>query len=344
MTQIHSPEMQPFFVLAQEINRRAMGESTDAQSLAQYIITAAGKLGGSIPDNAMMEWEASFDYYDALMDKRREDAKLPASERSEMLWAWRTWNNLLDPMEPGMLAVLSAGDGMGKTLVAETQAESWARQGYNVVFLHYELNKVLMTDRRASRFTGITRRTLKGGDLDFREERKLEGMRPAMLGYPGSILYIHSPGWTPDRTTQALHSLHVEGKCDVVVLDYLEKMGASDGQLKRFGHNAFQREADSVEQLKNFAESHEIPVLMLAQMSKAGKGTSFQQLDRTDIRGAGEKTEKANIVILLHREREEDGNYSKTVRIRIDKNTVGPPGSFEQYMDAAHFRIADFED
>ena len=65
-----------------------------------------------------------------------------------------------------------------------------------------------------------------------------------------------------------------------------------------FGSNTFQREADNVEQLKNFAESTETPVLMLAQMSKAGKSTKFDDLIAPTC-GAGEKSEKANIVVLL---------------------------------------------
>jgi hypothetical protein len=107
--------------------------------------------------------------------------------------------------------------------------------------------------------------------------------------------------------------------------------------MKMYGTNIYAREADDVEQIKSFAEQIEIPALLLAQMNKIGKGTQFQNLDRTAIRGAGEKTEKANVVILLSRETRE----STIVQVRIDKNTVGPTGSFEQYMDAPRFRVQD---
>jgi hypothetical protein len=81
---------------------------------------------------------------------------------------------------------------------------------------------------------------------------------------------------------------------------------------------------------------------MLAQMSKAGKSSSFSALDRTDMRGAGEKTEKANIVVLLHRDKTDDG-YSNTVNVKVDKNTVGGLGAFQQYMEPEYFRVADLE-
>ena len=143
-----------------------------------------------------------------------------------------------------------------------------------------------------------------------------------------------------ERTVAELTRLTAEGLCDVVVLDYLEKAAASRRQLQMFGTNGFQREADNVEQLKNFAETTSIPVLMVAQMNKDGKRTSFDQVDRTGIRGAGEKSDKANLVVLLHRERKEEG-YSNLVDVLVDKNTMGATGSFQQMMQPEFYRVAD---
>jgi len=81
------------------------------------------------------------------------------------------------------------------------------------------------------------------------------------------------------------------------------------------------------------------PALLLAQLNKQGKQQTFDTLDRTAIRGAGEKTEKANIVILLHRENSE----SQIVRGRIDKNTMGRCGTFTQFMEGARFFVTDIQ-
>jgi replicative DNA helicase len=143
-----------------------------------------------------------------------------------------------------------------------------------------------------------------------------------------------------ERTTAELRRLHSEGLCDVVVVDYLEKAAASKRQLDMYGANAFQREADNVEQLKTFAEATEIPVLMVAQMNKSGKGQDFKSIDRSNMRGAGEKSEKANLVILLHRERVDEG-YSSTVDVLVDKNTMGATGTFSQFMQPEYYRVGD---
>ena len=178
---------------------------------------------------------------------------------------------------------------------------------------------------------------------------------PKLRVWDGGIEYVHTPGWSMAQTVQKLNALKNEGKCDVVITDYIEKVAADRRQLQLFGNGAYQREADNVEQLKNFAESSETPVLMLAQATKTGKGKKdVEDMDRSDMRGAGEKSEKANIVIKLHREKTPDGEkddggewiirpngYSRQVTILVDKQTLGATGSFEQFMEPQYFRLHD---
>lgn len=336
-----TPELAPYMALAQETMRRCYAEE-DATMMYQWLSEQIAKLGGKGNDNAVMTWQESFDFYEALMIQREQNAQIPASERKILDWCWPAWNKLIDPLEPGMLAVISAGDGQGKTIYAECLAEHWARRKNHVVFVHYELNRALMLDRRTARHTGISRRDLKGGNLTQEQRKLILDIRPKLSSWDGYITYLHTPGWSMERTVQELTRLKAEGQCDVVVLDYLEKNSASRRQLQMFGNNNNQREADNVEQIKNFGESTDTSVVMLAQMSKAGKSGSFEDLDRTAMRGAGEKSEKANIVILLQREKVDEG-YSQTVNVRVDKNTVGATGNFTQWMEPEFFRVHDVE-
>jgi len=331
-----TPELEPYLVLAQELMRHVYAEESP-QEISGWLMAQIQKLGAVGQEDAKLLWPDSFTLYEEIMAQRVADAQLPPEQRKDLTWPWSTWRNLLDPLDPGMLAVLAAGDGGGKTLYAEVLAEHWAYSGRKVVFLHFELNRALMLDRRTVRHTGIPRRQLKDGRLTTDQEATRQEANKKLRAWPGGITYVHAPGWTVEKALATVDTLITEGLCDVFVVDYLEKASPSPRQLKVYGTNVYAREADDVEQIKSFAEQHNIPALLLAQLNKIGKGTQFANLDRTAIRGAGEKTEKANIVILLHRETRE----STIVQVRIDKNTVGPTGSFEQYMDAPHFRVAD---
>jgi replicative DNA helicase len=335
-------ELAPFEALAKEVLRRCFAEE-DPTLLQQWLLETVARMGGGADaESAILTWADSFDLYDRIMEQRALAAVQPDAEKRTLDWKWASWNEYIDPLEPGLLAVLSAGDGMGKTIYAEELAEHWAQKRNRVVFVHYELNRSIMLDRRTARHTSIPRRVLKSGLLDAEQTKRLNTIRPRLLAWDGYVTYMHTPGWSMDRVVSELRRLRAEGHCDVVVLDYLEKNSASRRQIQLFGQNVYQREADNVEQIKNYAESTETPVLMLTQMSKAGKSSSFESLDRTAMRGAGEKSEKANIVVLLNREHTSEG-YSNTVDVRVDKNTVGRTGTFQQYMEAEYFRVADLQ-
>lgn len=336
-----SPELEKYLVLAQELLRRIYADIS-ADDLHQWLVTQLQMVATGGNENAVLTWPESFTYYDQLLAERRERSLLPASQRRELSWAWTTWNQRIDPLEPGLLATIAGGDGMGKTVYAETQAEDWARKGMRVAFVHFELNRAIMLDRRAARHTGISRRELKSGPFTNGMIQQWHDTRERLKSWDGRITYLHTPGWPMEKVTGQLQR-HIEAnECDAIIIDYLEKARPSSRQLKLYGTNHWQREADDVEVIKTFAEATETPVLLLAQMSKEGKSQGIDRLDRTAIRGAGEKTEKANIVVLLHRERQDSG-YAPLVDVRIDKNTLGPTGNFQQYIDGEHFRVFDVQ-
>ena len=339
MTTFSTPELEPYLVLGQELMRHVYAEESP-EEINTWLRAQLARLSAEPTAGARLLWAESFELYDRIMERRIADAGKSDEERLLLTWPWETWTRYLDPLEPGMLALIAAADGAGKTLTAECIAEHWAKQGRNVVFLHFELNRAIMLDRRMVRHSGIPRRTLRLGKLapfEIEEHRRAD---ERLKAWRGGITYVHTPGWTVERALVEVRNLIEENLCDVFVVDYLEKAGAAPSQVKLFGTNVFVREAHDVEQIKSFSEQQEVPVLLLAQLNKIGKGQSFATLDRTAVRGAGEKTEKANVVILLHRESTE----VETVQVRIDKNTIGPTGSFTQYMDVRRFRIQDIQE
>ena len=335
-----NPDIAVYEALAKELLRRCMAEE-EPEDLRRWLADTLARLGGGDTD-ALMTWPESFDFSDQMIEQYERIANTPEGERKVLTWPWQSWRSLIDPLEEGMLGVITAPDGQGKTIYAESIAEYWAAHKNKVVFVHYELNRKLMMLRRIARHTSITTRAMKEGKLTPGQKELIASMRPRLLSWDGFISYAHTPGWSMERTTAELGRLCADGLCDVVVLDYLEKAAASRRQLQMFGSNTYQREADNVEQIKNFAETTGIPVLMITQMSKAGKDTSFEKVNRSDMRGAGEKSDKANLVVMLKRERAGDG-YSNTVEGLVDKNTMGATGTFIQIMHPEYFRVGDVQ-
>ena len=80
---------------------------------------------------------------------------------------------------------------------------------------------------------------------------------------------------------------------------------------------------------------------MCEWMSNAGKNTDSRRIDRNDMGGYADKTNKANLVVLVRRDRDATGSYSNTVHVQIDKNTMGATGAFDQWMQPEYFRLSD---
>jgi hypothetical protein len=137
------------------------------------------------------------------------------------------------------------------------------------------------------------------------------------------------------------------------VLDYLNKMRPSREQAKIFGNNPYERQADDMEQLKTWAVQHGAPVMTAAQMNKEGQESGRKT--RKVIRGSGQLSEKAQIVITLDRDILEspfflDGNssipageYSPIVKMRIDKQNRGRTGEFQQFFIGRYYEVLDVQ-
>lgn len=318
--------------------RRTMAED-EPDDIKQWARRKIDEIGGG-DEASLLTWQESFDFTDKMLAEFITRAALPAEQRQVLDWPWWTWNQNIDAAEGGMLGVITAPDGMGKTIYAECISEHWAQRRNRVVYVHYELNRAWMMQRRLARHARVPVRSIRSNDLTPEQRNAIAVVRPRLLEWQGMIHYEHTPGWTMERTIAELTKLRADGMCDVVVIDYLEKVAPSPRQMK-LHMEWYQREADNVEQLKNFAEATEVPVLMVAQMRKDSKSKDMSQLDRGSMRGAGEKSEKANLVVLLNRKREDIG-YSNEVAVLVDKNTMGPSGAtFAQWMQPEYFDVRD---
>lgn len=347
--------LRTYIVMATELARQAY-EGSDPDTLFAWLHEQLQIINlGKKTDDALLMWDESFDLYDSILAERKRQAELPPQERQDWSWPWSSWNHRVDPLEAGMLATLAGADGAGKTTFAECIAEWWARRGHKVVFVHFELNRQLMLDRRASRNSGYERRILRSGKLTAEQANWLGMVRQDMATWEGNITYLHTPGWSMEQVIQELKRLKSAGLCDAVILDYLEKAEMSPNQQRRFKTDDSRREAHDVEQLKTFAEQTETRMVMLAQLNKEAKRESGNNLTRMGIRGAGEKTEKANLVVLLHREisvngeRDEEGNvltepggYGRKVKVIVNKQTVYATGAFEQFFKGETFKVVDY--
>src|SRR5690606_24166958 len=109
--------------------------------------------------------------------------------------------------------------------------------------------------------------------------------------------YYHAAGKSMSEIVRELESRIAEGVCHAVVFDYLDKVQPTQGQAKLFGANTWERQANDMEALKSFAERNHLPVFTATQGNKNMQSGGVQT--RQNIQGSGQKSQKAQLVLIL---------------------------------------------
>lgn len=272
-------------------------------------------------------------------------------------WPWFSWNHngTVRPLWVGMVAILAAPDGQGKTTYLEQIAEHWASNGHHTVYVHLEDSLEYKLDRRLCRRASVTMDKVESGDFTPEERERVDSANRDMGLWAEYLHYYHAAGENMTTIVRELEARVAEGVCNAVVFDYLDKVQASRGQVKLFGDQGWERQANDMEQLKSFAEKAKVPVFTATQGNKSMQDGGTQT--RRAIQGSGQKSQKAQLVLILTRDlvgdkglRDKDGRlvaeageYSPIAKVRIDKQNIGKTGELKQYIAGKYFTVRDLE-
>lgn len=291
--------------------------------------------------------------------RRKQEAEIGLIRRFDWPESWHSWNKKdgVRPMRPGLVGVLAAPDGCGKSTYLDWIAEHWAKNGNKTVLVHLEDDHEYKLDRRKARYSKVPLSDIEDSTLTAQQESDIEKSEKEVSEWAGNLHYTHTPGWSMSKILAEVQKLIDEGQCDCLVLDYIDKCEADDRQLKLFGSgnsSVYLRQGNDMNQLKNFAEHAQIPVFTATQGNKGMQDQGRVQT-RQDIEGSGQKSQRAQLVIILTRDivgpeglRDENGqkiaepgDYSPISRLRIDKQNRGKTGTFFQIFRGDCFRIGD---
>jgi replicative DNA helicase len=280
-----------------------------------------------------------------------------AGRISPYLWPWSSWNNQVRPLRPGMLGLVAAADGVGKSTYLEMIAEHWSTGGLHVVYVHLEDALDYKMDRRLARWARVPLQAIEDGTLTEEQQAGIGTAQEKIDRNLPTLHYFNAAGMSMNEITTELKARVDEGVCQAVVLDYLDKVQASRTQAKLFGDQIWERQSNDVEMLKTFAEKNLIPIMTAAQGNKNMQQQTGTRT-RKDIQGSGAKTQKAQLVAILTREIVGEGGlqdangapiatpgeYSPFVDVRIDKQNRGKTGiTLNQFLIGQFFDIKDVE-
>ncbi|MBO0783162.1 MAG: DnaB-like helicase C-terminal domain-containing protein, partial [Ktedonobacteraceae bacterium] len=140
------------------------------------------------------------------------------------------------------------------------------------------------------------------------------------------------------RRLQAQHSI------DLLIVDYLQLMHA-DLEGKRYP-NREQEIAEISRGLKGIAKELNVPVLALAQLSRAVEARASKVPQLSDLRESGAIENDADVVLFIYREdmyNTENLEARNTADIIIAKHRNGPVGTVRLGFEASQTRFSTLD-
>ena len=327
--------------LARGVYERELPEALAAAGIKQLEAT----VGSGSADKSLLLGPDTSEVW-ARCQFEREIAAADKAPRMDLPWnALRGMTEksvLVQPRRAGTMAIVAAPSSAGKTAFAECVAEWWARKSFQVAFFHFELTHQFMLDRRMCRWSGTPMAEVELGLVDERTHHAEDRMQP----FINNLHYVHCSGWTMSKVLTRASVLRRRNLCDVVIIDYFGKQKLA----WRNGVNKTVLLGEDAEAIKVWCEREELPALVLAQLSKAGKGA--ERKVGSDIRDTGELEDKANLVITIDREilsaplfmnnaTFPAGKRTPLATVRVDKQTDGDVGDAELWFNGSRFMFAD---
>lgn len=219
---------------------------------------------------------------------------------------WRNSNFIL----------VAARPGVGKTSLALHFAKIAALSGKWVNFFGLEMSSPDLMRIQISGESGVCRSDIRDGSLTDNDWNTINKSLPKLNDLP--IIWSDNAGITVENIRAQTIRNRKKGRCDMVIIDYLQLINTTDKRMNRE-----QQIAEISRTLKRLALSENIPVIALSQLNRDAENVQPQL---NHLRESGSLEQDADIVIFPWRE---ENKYN----ITIAKNRRGKKGTFEIFAN-----------
>lgn len=248
-------------------------------------------------------------------------------------------DNLLTGLHGGELVLVGARPSMGKTSFGmNVLSYASVMAGKTVAAFSLEMPRDQLAMRLLCADARVDMQSVRHGTL--RDEDWLALSR-ALGPIAAANLYIDdTSGITPAQLRSRCRRLKIERGLDLVMVDYIQLM-ASDGRAENR-----QNEVSEISRaLKGIAKELNVPVLALAQLSRAGAQRSDKRPILSDLRDSGAIEQDADVVMFLHREEYYDPNTEdkNIAEVIVAKQRNGPLGTIKLAWLGQYTRFASLQ-
>jgi len=203
------------------------------------------------------------------------------------------YDEITSGMQPTNLIVIAARPAMGKTQFAlGLMANASVKNNHKGLFISCEMDEVQVMKRVIAVEGGIKGYSIKYGKLMRSEILNYEKARDSIKD---SSMKIVAGSFTISEVMSLVYKEKYSNGLDYVIIDYIQKIQAPGAQ------NRTNEVGEVSRRLKDMANELKIPVVALAQLSRAVEHRTDKKPMLSDLRESGDIEQDADIVAFLYR-------------------------------------------
>lgn len=229
---------------------------------------------------------------------------------------WQPVNEVIaGGLHAGRTYITGARPGVGKSIMGANLAQYAAENGYRSVIFSAEMGTTEVTSRLLASGARANYGQITRHYIDQRNYELIDGYIDDNRGMPLHI--VDKPDLSLNYIRQVCRTLKRTHGLDVVFVDYLQLMRPEDSRISRE-----QQVAAISRGLKILSRDLDCAVVIACQLNRASKSEK-RAPQLSDLRESGSIEQDADVVVLLDRDDDAEGERAGEVDLVIAKNRTG---------------------
>ncbi|HAU65742.1 MAG: replicative DNA helicase [Candidatus Uhrbacteria bacterium GW2011_GWF2_39_13] len=330
---------------ATEITRIGYEEDEDVEASLDLAERALFNVSEKFNKNTFVSIRSVLhDAFDRIDELHRDRGKLRGVPTG-----FRELDSLLAGLQKSDLIVLAARPSVGKTSLAlDIARQIGINTKLPVGFFSLEMSKEQLVDRMICAQANVDLWKLRTGRLSDRDD-DFPRIGNALGELSEAPIFIDdAAGLNVMQLRTKARRLKNEHGLGVIMVDYLQLM---EGRSKKGSDNRVQEVSEISRGLKMIAKELNVPVLALAQLSRAVEQTKPAIPRLSHLRDSGSIEQDADVVLFIYR-KAADRNYRPEdvppeeqgiAEVHIAKHRNGPTGMIRLFFDKKRASFQNLE-
>ena len=258
--------------------------------------------------------DQTFKYLEKMHDNKKQYTGIPSG--------FEDLDKLTLGFQSGEMIVIGARPSMGKTAIALNMAvHSAMKNKIPTAFFSLEMTDRQLMIRILSGSTGIDSYRLRTGFFDSIDMRKIYIAADEIFEAP--LFIVDMPRMTIGEIISMSRMLRSKENVEIIFIDYMSIIASNNMSMPRHDFVSLVSR-----DLKGLARELDIPIVVLSQLNREAEG---EKPKMSNIRESGSIEQDADVIMFIHRDREEDKTMDEQAKIVlaqliVSKNRNGSVG------------------